>query len=263
MIPGRAKVALETGSESKIGFMPDTLALQSELDPTVAYLSTNLGPNLHSLILYGSAARGEFIEERSDINLLIVLEASTPQAHSVLRELRLQEQRLQPFVVERGGMQRATQVFGLKFLSIQRHYRVLHGADPLKDLQLSDALHVLLAEQECRNLRMRLTHAYITADRDLKSYGRFVVANAPRFFIVLSDVARCASVELPDSLEARVEILSRTFQANAESLRNLWRLHQGSAKLSSREAQQMHQGLLPLLSAALTWIETRWPKLPI
>jgi predicted nucleotidyltransferase len=243
--------------------MQDAAALQSRLDSIAEFLERNLGANLHSLILYGSGARGEFLEQRSDINLLLVLQASTAQAHEVLRELRIKEPVMEPFVVELRGLQRATQVFGLKFLSIARHYRVLRGQDVLKDLKLSKDLHVLLAEQECRNLRMRLTHAYITSGAQWKRYERFLAGNTPRLFIVLSDIVRCQDAELPDALEARADILATTFGQSATSLSTLWRWRQGHERLRPQELPELHSGLVQLLSAALSWIEERWPKLPI
>jgi len=59
-------------------------ALQTVVDQAVQSLFKELGPNLYSCCLYGSAVRGNFIEGFSDINLLIVLNESNPNAHQAV-----------------------------------------------------------------------------------------------------------------------------------------------------------------------------------
>src|ERR1022692_4512097 len=51
--------------------------LQATLDQAVNALRTELGKNLYSCCVYGSAVRGNSIEGVSDINLLIILNQST------------------------------------------------------------------------------------------------------------------------------------------------------------------------------------------
>ena len=46
---------------------------QEALDRAVAALTKTLGANLHSLVLYGSAVRGNLVPKVSDLNLLILL----------------------------------------------------------------------------------------------------------------------------------------------------------------------------------------------
>jgi predicted nucleotidyltransferase len=135
---------------------------RAELDQANAHLMGQLGDNLYSCIAYGSAIRGEIIESESDINLLIVLQESTPQAHAVINDACQQWDRIQPFVLGKSGLARSQQVFALKFHSIKRNYRVLHGVDVLVEFDPSLPLLRFLVEQSLRNLRLRLNHAFIT-----------------------------------------------------------------------------------------------------
>src|SRR5688572_11881374 len=97
-------------------------------DRAVRALIQGLGENLHSCILYGSAVRGDLLPRTSDVNLLIVLEHSTPDAHRLIAEIiRGGAERVQPFVLGRRGLERSQRVFAIKFRSIKRNYRVLHG----------------------------------------------------------------------------------------------------------------------------------------
>jgi len=95
-----------------------------KLDESVEALKRTLGDNLHSCLLYGSAVRGGR-SGNSDIDLLIVLVKSTPEAHVAIRGLLSPP--LDPFILGLEGLERSLQAFALKFLSIRRNYRVLCG----------------------------------------------------------------------------------------------------------------------------------------
>jgi predicted nucleotidyltransferase len=179
------------------------ISVDSIVDQAAVALAGQLKENLHSLILYGSAVRGDLVATTSDVNFLVVLQASTSASHRVIRSVVQRFPRLNPFVVELSGMPRAVRVFALKFLSIRRNYRLLHGVDPLVNLQVPRDLELLLAEQELRNFRMRLVHSYVTSPGRVSRYGQFAIRNASRLIIVLSDVLRCADVTLPQTLGQR------------------------------------------------------------
>src|ERR1700757_4456243 len=110
--------------------------LPSVLDQIVGSLKESLGNNLYSCCVYGSSVRGDAVEGVSDINLLIVLNESNPSAHLTISRIAGNNRQLDPFILGRKGFERSARAFAPKFLSIQRNYRVLAGADPLKDLKV-------------------------------------------------------------------------------------------------------------------------------
>ncbi len=154
---------------------------QRALDDAVTSLKSRLGRNLYSLLLYGSAARGDIVPPASDLNLLVVLEASTADAHDVISRITRKSVSIDPMVIERSAMARATRVFALKFLSIKRDHVLLHGTDPLVDIEIPPDVMVLLSEQELRNMRMRLIHAYVMAGHDGDIYLKYLASRAPHF----------------------------------------------------------------------------------
>ncbi len=236
---------------------------QAALDHAVDFLKANLRDNLYSLILYGSAVRGNLDPHTSDLNLLIVLEASTATAHQAIGEIVHGQIQIDPFVVERGGMPRAARVFALKFLSIRRNYLVLHGADPLRDLEVPPELQMLLTEQEVRNLRMRLVYAFVTAGAKPQRYQQFLRQQGNRFALVLSDVLYAAGIKLPKAWPERVPLLTETFGADATVLNRLSGLKGQAHSLTPAELFELHSQLVELFGKALSWMEQRWPRLPL
>lgn len=236
---------------------------QSALDVSVDKLKDGLGENLHSLILYGSAVRGDFESVTSDLNLLIILEASTGFAHRAIREALKGKIPMEPFIVELGGMERAVRVFALKFLSIKRDYSVLHGADPLGNLEVTDELLIMLTEQELRNLRMRMVRSYVTAGPQHKNYHQILIHQASRIFIVLSDCLRCAKVEIPHDLPDRIPVFEKLFETDVSVLRDLLTLKHSPVPLTEDGSFEYHSRLITLLGSVLDWVESQCPVLPL
>jgi hypothetical protein len=232
--------------------------LQEALDAAVGALRTELGEALYSCCVYGSAVRGNVIEGVSDINLLIVVNESTSAAHEAIARAIGGQPLIDPFVLGRRGLERSFRAFAPKFASIQRNYRVLHGADPLADLQIDTALERFLCEQAIRNLRLRLVYAFVTRQRN-KAYDRFVVGNVTAMFVHFSEVLRLNGTTIPADFEARIPVLEKEFKVDGQTLRDLLALKRKPQRFSEAEAAEWHQKLFPLVDAVLVWIETHWP----
>lgn len=222
-------------------------------------LAERLDANLFSCILYGSAVRGEHVVGHSDINLLIVLSEATPEAHSVIAETIRSRPRIEPFVLGRKGFDRSRLVFALKFASIQRNYRVLHGADILADFTPDRAMLRFLCEQSIRNLRLRLKHAFITFGHDRSRYSKFVFDAFPGIRVALTQILHCEGIDVPRTTRERVPVFSKAFSVDAGILVQVMEARANGRTFSIEEVNRCHDGLFSLLTHAVNWIESRWP----
>ena len=225
----------------------------------VEALKARLGANLYSCILYGSAVRGNIVPGVSDVNLLLVLNESTPEAHGVIAELIRGAVPISPFILGRRGLERSFRAFSVKFRSIQRNYRVLHGADPLAELSVPESIVRAECEQVLRNLRLRVVHAFVTFGSNDKRYSSYLVDITADLFVALSEPLRLEVIEVPPDLAGRLPALEKTYAVDTTVLRDLLALKGRPRVLSSREAATFHDRLFRLLDKAVTWIETRWP----
>lgn len=230
---------------------------KAALDKAVARLQTLLGENLYSLVLYGSAVRGNFVAGKSDLNLLLVLNESTPEAHVAIGEALRGPDRINPLVLGRRGIERSVQAFALKFRSIKRSYRVLHGTDPLA-IDVDPKFLRFLCEQALRNRRLRLVHAFIVLDP--KRYAQQVISAVPSLFTELAEVLRVEGTEVPAGFHDRIPILEKAFDARAPVLNELLDLRSKPRDLSAEETKNLHAQVYRLLSHVIVWIESRWPK---
>ena len=155
------------------------------LKKMVQSLTDALGGCLRGVVLYGSAARGDFHKATSDFNLLVVLESLDPASLESLSPLlsrwRRQGQPM-PRLFSPSIIAESIDVFPIEFLDLQSSRVVLHGQDPFADLEVRGHHLRLQCERELREKMMRLREGYIethSSSRNLRrlltdSYSTFV-----------------------------------------------------------------------------------------
>lgn len=227
------------------------------------HLIQGLGDNLASLIAYGSIVRGGFNPRSSDVNLLIILKHSTPEAHTVIQAISAGKLRVDPMVIEHNEIPRAARVFALKFMSIHRNCLILHGCDPLADTQVPDQQLAFLVEQEIRNQRMRLIHAFVMSGKRPRIYSQYVIHHAKAILVDLSDLLRAASIDVPTEFSDRIPVISQHIGISADTLIDLLNLHQVSPRMNRPETERLHRKLLQLFRTSINWMEKQWPTPPI
>ena len=232
----------------------------ANLEETVASLRNALGSNLYSCCVYGSAVRGNAIEGRSDLNLLIVLEHSDVEAHEAIAHVLAGNKHVDPFVLGKPGFERSVLAFAPKFSSIKRNFRVLHGADPFAGVEIPNGLERFLCEQALRNLRLRLVFAFINRQRD-EAFGRFLPRSVTPVFLRLTEVVRLSGGAVDTDFSARIPAFEKQFSVEGAVLRDLLALRQNPPRFSDGDLVHWHKNLLPLLDRVISWIEVNWPAL--
>ena len=139
--------------------------IREVLQQFVYDLSTTLGDEVESVVLYGSLVRAEALQTTHDtVNLLTVLRRVScdlldKMADSVKRvEARIP---LRTMTLTREDLKSSCDVFPIKFHDMQTHHRVLFGEDVLSDLEISDEHLRLRCEQQLKNQMLRLRAIYL------------------------------------------------------------------------------------------------------
>lgn len=233
--------------------------VQTNLERAVEALRSRLGDNLYSCIIYGSSVRGDYVPVVSDVNMLIVLNQSTPEAHTAIADAVIGHVRIDPFVIGRPGINRSFRAFALKFLSIKRDYEVVYGSDALMDFDVEDEHERFLCEQSLRNVRLRLVRGYIVFGKDRRRYIEFLRHWVPTIFVDLSEALRLADIEIPHDFRDRIGVLNANFGLEDSILENLLELKEHPRHYSSAEVVHYHARVFEMLTHAIQWIESHWP----
>jgi predicted nucleotidyltransferase len=179
------------------------------------------GENLLSVILYGSAADGEFHPDFSNVNLLCVLRESSFSALTAIApavEWWAKQKHHEPLVLTREELERSTDVFSIEFLDMKQRHRVLFGEDVLSGLQIPMHLHRAQLEYELREKLILLRERLLLAANDKKQLRELMLNSLSTFItlfrhglIALGDTPPKAKREAVQALAARIPFDASAF----------------------------------------------------
>jgi hypothetical protein len=129
------------------------------------------GNEVESIILYGSAVRGEFLPGLSNLNVLLILSSydlSVLKQYDGLHARWRKEQVVVPLFLTRADLESASTAFPLEYQDILDCHRVLWGQDPFVGLKIDARYLVAQVVQGLRGnvfrLRQRLVEGRSTEE---------------------------------------------------------------------------------------------------
>lgn len=226
------------------------------LNETVSSLQYSLGENLVSLIQYGSSIRGDKTDQ-SDINLLIILKVSTPEAHGAISDILINKPYIRPFILGSRGFERSVKSFAVKFLSIRRNHKLLYGEDLVANLAIDNALERFLTEQGIRNMRLRLVKCFVTQGPS-KNYQLYLYSLVTPLFTDIAEVLRCEQEKVPHEFLDRIPVFQTKFQISFSFLQSLLVNKKQNVRLSRSDLINLHHQIYILLDHITLYIEQHW-----
>src|SRR6266702_2926747 len=160
------------------------MAHEKLISEFVEKMRTAAGENLLSVILYGSAAEGEFHPEYSDLNLLCVLQdtsfASLSKIAGVVEWWRKKKHH-PPLVLTPQELKDTADVFSIEFVDMKQRHRVLYGEDVLSNLDVPMTLHRSQLEYELREKLFLLRQHVLLAGSDEKQLWEVMLNSLSSF----------------------------------------------------------------------------------
>jgi hypothetical protein len=170
------------------------------------------GRNLVSVILYGSAAAGDYVPEDSKYNILIALEKIGPSdlrnAHACVREW-VRSGNPMPVYFTAREIDDAVDVFPIEFYQMSIARKVLYGRDVLANIKVDHADLRIQVEYELRSKLIQLRRAYIPASASIDGLKRLMADSLSSFATLFSAVLIVKGITAPAT---KREILRLTAQ---------------------------------------------------
>jgi predicted nucleotidyltransferase len=142
-----------------IGLDNNGSMMDQKLTALTDRLKSAFGDRLVSVVLYGSAAVGDYVARTSDLNILCVLAEITPhelvQSEPVVRWWR-EQGNPPPLLLSEEEVSTSTDSFPMEFHDIQEHRRVLFGKDVIANLSIDRSFYRAQVEHELRAKQIRL-----------------------------------------------------------------------------------------------------------
>jgi hypothetical protein len=173
-------------------------AVDRVVGPFLSQVDSVLG-NGYSAVLYGSAARDDFVPGRSNLNLMLITDELSPArlsglggAFATWRKSGYEP----PLVILRSEWDRATDVFPIEITDMRCGYEVLRGPDPVAGLRVTPADLRQALERELRGKLLRLRQGYVAAAGDAVPLGLLAERSSGTILVLL----RCLLVLLGRSV---------------------------------------------------------------
>jgi predicted nucleotidyltransferase len=174
--------------------------MRNEFEAFIDDLRAAHGKNLASVILYGSAAAGDFVKHQSDYNLLIALHEITPKdlraAQAPMREWSKLGHSV-PVYFTVSELETAADVFPIEFHQMEQARKILYGGDVLKNLNISDEHLRHQAEFELRSKLIQLRRKYIPASTSVQGLSRLMSDSLASFAAIFRAVLLLHDIEPP------------------------------------------------------------------
>ena len=192
--------------------------------------STHSG-NLTAVILYGSAAAGDFVPNRSDYNILVALEKIGPEdlrkSHACVREwARLGNPVPVYFTVSE--LQNAADVFPIEFHQMSLAHKVLYGRDVLAGLEISDKFLRHQAEFELRSKLLQLRRQYIPASESVDGLTKLMGDSLSSFAVLFGAVLILRGVEPPATKHEIVALTARELKIDGTSFEKIFNIRENT-----------------------------------
>jgi hypothetical protein len=153
------------------------------LEKYLTQLQKEWHADLEGALLFGSAARGDFIAGRSNINILVIvrhLSVDVLQRAGRLHRQWGKHQIVAPLMMTEEELLRSRHLFPLEYLQMQDHHVLLIGRDPFGTEQIEGRQLGWQCEQELMANLLRLRQRFVEGE------GR---AEAIRALLILSITA--------------------------------------------------------------------------
>jgi predicted nucleotidyltransferase len=155
-----------------------------KLEEFVQKLKAAAPDNIKAVILYGSAATGEFHSRQSDFDMLcVVTHAGTAQIEALHQPVEwwTRQGHRPPLVFTVEELARSADVFAIELLDMKSHHQILFGPDVLADIPVPLHYHAIQVERELRTGWLRLRQAMLAAPRKSKIHLELTVSSISSF----------------------------------------------------------------------------------
>lgn len=234
--------------------------LEAALNDLVAALRETYGDQLRAVVLYGSAAVDDFVPGQSDVNVLVLLRAVTPEAlRRAQRTLAVWPEAppLVPFFLSPEELSASVDVFPIELLDMRDRHRLLWGEELLRDVTASDADLRRQLEFELRGKWLRLRQSYLRDAGDPAAVRWLIRESLSSFQALFGAALRLRGEPEPPH---RSEVFARAWDAfglDAETLTRLVAVKEGHDGWPDTQMEGAFEQYLACVERLLAWVDAQ------
>ena len=215
---------------------------QKLLQTYVKEVKAAFGDQLEGLLLYGSAVRGEFLQGRSNLNILLLVsscDSAVLKQYSPLHRRWSKEQIVLPLFLTEEELRRSAAVFPLEFLEIQEQHRVLDGRDPFIGFHVtSDRLREAVVQGLTSHI-VRLRQRYVEGGGSDEATAILLPLSIASTIPLLRGVQRLLGRPPLSHSDAVILDVGEQLKLDLQGLLDVWLLKRGQISPGPHEVPRL------------------------
>ncbi|MBW2108841.1 MAG: nucleotidyltransferase domain-containing protein [Deltaproteobacteria bacterium] len=203
--------------------------------------------DLVSVILYGSAAGGNYRPGRSDINLMVVLTEHGIDALERAFEITAKWKKARvatPLFVTENYIRTSLDVFPVEYLNFQKNHRVVYGKDILAGLTFSSDFMRLQCEREIKAKLVVLRQAFVETGGKPAGLTDLMSDSLRAFIAIFNGLLYMKDGRLPDRKQDILAEACKVFGLDKAVFIRVLALQEKTGKLSKEELRALFSDYL-------------------
>ncbi|MEQ1848360.1 MAG: hypothetical protein ABL983_22605 [Nitrospira sp.] len=218
------------------------------------------GSELEGILLYGSAVRGEFLPDSSNLNMLLVMSAydlSALKKYDSIHKRWSKEHVVVPLFLTAADLQSASFAFPLEYQDIHECHRLLWGQDPFVGLKIDSRYLAAEVLQGLRGNLLRLRQRLVEGRSTEEAMTILLSLSITGLLPVLRGLQRLLSRPVLSHGEPLMQDLESHLAIDLSGLRDALLLKRGQISPGQKEIPRLMDRYLVSLTRLVTTAEAR------
>lgn len=217
-------------------------SVRETLRPYLAQVQKLFGVSLEAVILYGSAAGGEYLPGKSNINLLILLarqDTELLKQYAALHKRWQKEQIVVPLFLTQAELKSSLELFPLEYLEIQEQHVLLAGRDPFPEFRVDGRNLRLQCEQELRGNLLRLRQRFVEGGASTEAITILLPLSFTALMPCLRGLLRAKERPVERSADGMLQAVEKEFGIDTAVFHDVLKLKRGIISPGPAEAPRL------------------------
>lgn len=215
------------------------------LDKFIEKLKENFGDNLVTVIAFGSQANVE--NPKNNLNLMIITnELNAENLYSISKPVQkwVKAKNPVPVIMNKDEWYSSFDVYAIEYGDIKSNYRIIYGADLVKDIVINKSDLRLQCESELKDLLLKYKVNFLMNIDSNKEMTRFLDVVIKTILVIFRSILRLNNSEVPYRAVDIIEFTSRYLEFNKDIMTKLAKVKYENDSMNKKELVYIEKELL-------------------
>ena len=188
---------------------------------------------VEALVLFGSAAGGDFIEDKSDINILIVLDDVRAIDLNMIMHIGKKYAKKGlgiPLIFQKDHVATSLDTFPIEFSDMKRRHILLFGNDLLSNAIIEGQNLRYQCERELKSMMVNLRRGFLRTEGRKENLEDLLTGSLSTVLAACRGMMWLAEKTPPDNIDDLLAAVRTVYNADTAAIDRVWHLRKGGSE---------------------------------